>query len=286
MISAIQRLEQLRTRGGAFPLGPRTRIRVSGSDSRRYLNGQLSNNLTTLKEGIAIPALLLTAKGKLCALVDVWSDGDTFVVDSVSEVAETLLARLERYVVADDVTMVDISAESTGWHVFGSALPGEALQILRLGVPGCDVPSPPEDSLEAAPEELELLRIERGIPRWGKELGADTLPHEAGLDLTAVDFHKGCYVGQEVVSRIESVGRTNRLLCGFVGDFSADQAATLITPSGQPAGTITSAAMHFGMAQTAALGYLNSRISETRFIVHDAFGKPLGECQRHEFPLV
>ena len=286
MISANQRLEHLRTHGGTFTIGPRTRIRVSGSDSRRYLNGQLSNNLITLKEGIASPALLLTAKGKMCALVFVWSEGDAFVIDSVPDVAETLQPRLERYVVADDVTMEDISAESTGWHVFGASLPGDSLQISRLGVPGCDMPAPPEKALEATPEELELLRIERGIPKWGKELGADTLPHEAGLDRTAVDFHKGCYVGQEVVSRIESVGRTNRILCGFVGDFPPHQSATLTTPSGQTAGTITSAALHFGMAKTAALGYLNARISETRFIVHDDSGEPLGECQRHEFPLV
>ncbi len=286
MLSPHQRLEHLRTKGGVFPIGPRTLIRVTGIDSRRYLNGQLSNNLTTLKDGVALPALLLTAKGKLCALVYVWSDGDALIVDSDPEVAETLLPRLERYVVADDVTMEDISSESTGWHVFGLSLPHDSLKISRLGVPGHDVLTPPDDLIEATAAELELLRIERGVPRWGKELGEDTLPHEAGLDRTAVDFHKGCYVGQEVVSRIESVGRTNRTLCGFVGDFSADHATALVTESGQPAGTITSAALHFGMAQTAALGYLNSRISENRFIVHDAFGKTLGECQRHEFPLV
>jgi len=286
VLSPTQRLESLRTRGGTFPVGPRVRIRVTGTDSRRYLNGQLSNNVAALKDRSAIPALLLTAKGKLCALVFVWSEGEAFVVDSDIDVAETLLPRLERYVVADDVTMEDVSTESTGWHVFGSLPADGVLQISRLGVPGCDVPSPPEDLLVATPEEIELLRIERGIPQWGRELGADTLPHEAGLDRTAVDFHKGCYVGQEVVSRIESVGRTNRILCGFVGDFAAEPAATLVSPSGQTAGTITSASLHFGMAQTAALGYLNSRISENRFIVHDASGKPLGDCQRHEFPLV
>ncbi len=73
--------------------------------------------------------------------------------------------------------------------------------------------------MEARSDEIELLRIERGIPRWGNELSEDTLPQEAGLDEMAVDFKKGCYVGQEVVSRIHSVGRVNRRLCGFVGDF-------------------------------------------------------------------
>ena len=64
--------------------------------------------------------------------------------------------------------------------------------------------------MEAGKDEIELLRIERGIPRWGNELSEDTLPQEAGLDEIAVDFKKGCYVGQEVVSRIDSVGRVNQ----------------------------------------------------------------------------
>jgi folate-binding protein YgfZ len=69
--------------------------------------------------------------------------------------------------------------------------------------------------LAATPAEIERLRIEQAVPRWGAELEAATLPAEAGLDTTAVDFHKGCYIGQEVVSRIKSVGHANRALRVF-----------------------------------------------------------------------
>src|SRR6202008_642685 len=64
----------------------------------------------------------------------------------------------------------------------------------------------------------ETLRIEAGIPRWGHELDENTLPPEAGLDLTHIDYHKGCYIGQEVISRLRSVGHVNRQLTGFIAD--------------------------------------------------------------------
>ena len=99
------------------------------------------------------------------------------------------------------------------------------MRIRRLGTEGIDLPSAPESLMEAGSQEIELLRIERGIPRWGNELSEETLPQEAGLDRIAVDFKKGCYVGQEVVSRIHSVGRVNRHLRGFVGNFDPSRAS-------------------------------------------------------------
>ena len=73
---------------------------------------------------------------------------------------------------------------------------------------------------EPIPDELSVfsdyganrIRIANGVPKWGVELTPDTLPAEAGLDVNAIDFHKGCYIGQEVISRIKSVGRVNRKL--------------------------------------------------------------------------
>ena len=67
----------------------------------------------------------------------------------------------------------------------------------------------------AGEDIAETLRIEAGVPRWGAELNEDTLPPEAGLDRAAIDYHKGCYIGQEVISRIKSVGHVNRSLTGF-----------------------------------------------------------------------
>lgn len=278
------RLSLLRRDGGCYSPGPRARVRLSGADRLRYLNGQTSNDLRQLTPGAALPSLVLTTKGKLCAPVLVWTDGDTLVVETVAELGETLLARLERYAIADEVSFA--LEEAAPVHVFGPAadsLPG--LRVHRLGAPGCDVSAPPDGLILATAEEAEILRIERGLPAWGRELTEDTLPQEAALDRTHVNFHKGCYVGQEVVSRLHSVGQVRRQLAGLVGAFAPADAATLVTPAGEPAGTITSAIAHPELGRTAALGYLSTRVSGTVFHVLDKTGACLGEAERSEFPL-
>jgi len=266
-----------------FPVGPRTRVRVTGPDRVRYLNGQLTRNAASINPREALPALLLTAKGKIVAPVFAWSEGDAILLDSHPAIGEALLARVSRYAVADDVEFEDVSRDSCGWHVVGE-IEGDppGLLVPRTGLPGRDVPDQPAAFPVLPPAQIECLRILAGTPEWGAELDPDTLPHEAGMDRHWVDFHKGCYVGQEVVSRVESVGRTNRILRVFLGDFPPQPGLLLAAPDGAPAGTLTSAAPHFGLAGSAGLGYLNRRAEATRFQVHDSTGKTLGECQIHE----
>ncbi len=284
---ANDRLGQLRRDGGVLALGARTRIRVTGADRVRYLNGQTSNDLRRLGPGVAMPSLVLTAKGKLCACVYVWMDGDALVVDSDGGLGEVLLARLERYAISDDVNFELVECPPEACHRFGLNLPeGDGVRVSRLGVEGIDLPERPDDVLMATPEEVDILRIERGVPLWGRELGEDTLPQEVGLERTAVDFHKGCYVGQEVVSRIASVGRVNRELAGLVGDFDPTRVVGLQTESGERAGTVTSAIFHPQLSRTIALGMLSSRVGGTRFVAVDESGACLGGLERSEFPLV
>jgi len=282
-------MRQLRQDGGFFLLPVRALIRVTGADRLRYLNGQLSNDLKRLAPDRAMRALALTAKGKLCAVVWVWLDGDAVIVESDEVLGDALLARLERYAVSDDVSFARVDPVPPLWHVFGPAAAGCAgLQIDRLGGDGRDTPVRPTGFLEASESEREILRIERGLPVWGRELNEDTLPHEAGLDRAAVDFHKGCYVGQETVSRIESVGRVNRQLAGFLGDFDPSLApnAKLLDASGAPAGYLTSAASCPGQQKTAAMGYFHPRTGASSFSVVDESGACLGRAERSEFPLV
>jgi tRNA-modifying protein YgfZ len=287
--SGASRLKRFRSEGGFFFLGPRTRVRVTGSDRLRYLNGQLSNDLRHLLPGEALPALILTAKGKLCADVFVWMEGDAIIVEGDDSLEESLPARLERYAVSDDVAFEVMPRELQRCHVFGRfPLREEGVRVNRMGVDGFDLFKPPDDLPEASTEEIELLRIERGIPSWGKELSEETLPQEAGLDKIAVDFQKGCYVGQEVVSRIHSVGRVNRRLCGFVGDFDPLMAgiATLLAADGRKAGRLTSAASHPELRKTVSLGYIHGQAPHQSFAVVDESGACLGWAERSEFPLV
>lgn len=282
---AAARWRDILSRGGAFPLGARTRIRVSGQDALRYLSGQLSNDVKRLHPGEAMQALLLTAKGKLNAVVFAWQEEDSVIVETEAGKFEDLEARLSRYIVADDVELQDISPDSAGWHVFGQAASQvSGLKINRIGEPGIDsTEEPSSDVLRLTPAEYDLLRITSGIPQWGREIDEDTLPHEARLEEAAVDFHKGCYVGQETVSRLQSVGRPNRRLATLLGDFPPGEGLKLTTESGASAGVITSAALHFELAKTAALAYVQTRLTDNSFLVTDESGAPLGHAQRHNF---
>ncbi len=288
MAAETSRLALLRSAGGFYHPADRLRLSVTGADRVRYLNGQLSNDLRRLAPGVAMAALVLTAKGKLCGDVFVWGEGEVLIVEADAALAETLPGRLERYAIADNVAF-EVLPSAPHCHVFGPTAAGvEGVRISRLGVEGVDVAVPPAGLLEATAEEAEALRIERGVPCWGRELNEDTLPQEAGLERAAVDFHKGCYVGQEVVSRIQSVGRVNRVLTGFWGDFPPEHAATLhlATADGAKAGHLTSVIRHPETGRTAGLGYLSTRVEGTSFSVIDESGACLGAAERSEFPLV
>lgn len=198
-----------------IPLPKRSWITVRGSDAQRYLNGQLSNRVDSLEPGSAIRACLLTVKGKLVAAPYCWrtQEEDAFVLEVEPDLEEATLARLDRYLVADDVTLETASAPEE-FHACGiEALSDDlsARTVNRFGLPGFDLSADSIANLgelrQLTPDEAELLRIAGGMPAWGREIEDSLFPADCGLDRIAVDFHKGCYVGQEVVSRLQSVGR-------------------------------------------------------------------------------
>lgn len=291
---------------GYFQVTDRVRFELRGPDAVRYLNGQVSIDISRLTPGKARPACLLNAKGKLCALLQVWRSNDSLVVEGPAALAENIQARLERYIIADDVELLPIPLPQPLYHLLSSLpssvaelgtsfenlpLPTAPLIIPRLNLPGQDTSELPAHLPELRLADIELLRILHGVPIWGRELSEDTLPQEARLEERAVDFDKGCYVGQETVSRLKSVGRVNKRLHGFLGSLELPSGVPLFLrlPS-EPAtmaGEITSHARHFDMAQTAALGYLKRQFeSLPRFEVADETGSTLGEVERREFPIL
>ncbi len=285
-----QRLSRLREEGGFFPLGNRRLIRVSGADRLRYLNGQVSNDLRKQKPSHAQQALVLNAKGKLCAPLWIWADGESFLIEPPSDIVEDVLVRLERYAISDDVVFELVEEISPEWHVFGPAAAeiSECLKIPRIGVSGRDVSTVPLNLVEATSEETAFFRIQNGIPAWGKELDGDTLPQEGRLERFAVDFHKGCYVGQETVSRLKSVGRVNELLYGFQGSLEpvgAGKELSLTNSEGKKVGRLTTILEITALHQIIALGFASTREPETLFSVIDESGACFGRVERCEFPL-
>lgn len=295
----------VKANGGVIDFTNRTILSFTGADRLRYLNGQLTAKLSG-KTGIQ-PACVTTAKGKLCADVFVSTWPAAILVDADIAVSETLLPRLEKYIVADDVVVEDITPRAALIHCVGvseetlkSSTGLVSCPVNRLGIPGHDLfPLWRQDVAEhwakltalfpiISPELAEVLRIEAGIPRWGFELNENTLPAEAGLDRTHIDFHKGCYIGQEVISRIKSVGHVNRSLCGFVSKTGAPipSSAKIITADAPETalGNITSATFSPLLSRPIALGYLKRNASESGLlaVAADAPDAPVAITLRSE----
>jgi folate-binding protein YgfZ len=234
------------------PLPPRTRFLLQGPDAFRYLNGQSSNDLARVSDSQSLPTCLLTVKGRVVAVPQVWRAGeDAFLLEVPESMAEATAARLDRYLVADEVEITSAPAPG-GWHISGAhsavKLPAGSRDCTRFVQPGADfdsadIPGVADSMPRLSLEEAEALRVLLGLPGEPEWL-AEVFPAEIGLDRTAVDFHKGCYPGQEVVSRLESVGQARRTLVRWMAKEAP--AVPLAgsglrqTPDGRDLGLITS----------------------------------------------
>ncbi|BCU77451.1 hypothetical protein [Luteolibacter sp. LG18] len=246
-------------------------LEVRGPDARRYLNGQLTQDVRLVADGTkALYACVTDAKGKLQFRVTLHGRPDGALrVACDHEGGEDLLARLDRYLISDDAEIVDISAEWKRVHVTAPEAPAveggsHAVAIDRIGVLGWDVwiPAGESHAAEALPiwpaDEVEAARIAAGIPAWGRELEAGMLPPEAGLERTDISYSKGCYIGQEVISRIKSAGKVNRRLTKLLVPESAacEAGASLRTAEGAEAGVITSVSPVVSDGRRVLLGYV------------------------------
>ena len=254
-----------------FDLSKYVKLRVSGQDAERFLNGQLTNDVRKATHDTAISACVLNNKGKLNAFVHLTRYNGSFLIDAEPELRDSLQPRLDRYVIADEVQIEDVTEQLTLFHLLGEARPDVGGDYMirssnRLAEPGYDIWVKSERSQEFVREFsrkfrfcdgdcAELLRVERGIPRWGRELTEDIIPVEANLESQTVDYEKGCYIGQEVISRMKMSGQTNKRLCGLIGE-QLERGMKLVAPGTETreAGFITSVAE--GKAGQLALGFV------------------------------
>lgn len=279
----------------------RTRLICEGPDAGRYLGGQVSQDLSLITPTHAMPACVCTAKGKLEAeiVIALWGE-NAFLIDAPADLAEAIALRLEKYLIADDCEIRGGPAVGAHLHIPGmaqmppplaeAAPPGTRMQTAwRLGRVGFDILLPEgadpaslplADALgesHTAPSPLEAFEDERirlGAPAWGAELDSSVLPPEALLDRTHISYNKGCYIGQETISRLRSVGRTTRLLCQVFSTGGGLKPGLPLfpldsPPDSRPAGTLTSATAD----GTLALAFLRRP--------HDSPGTDLN-CQSTE----
>jgi folate-binding protein YgfZ len=250
----------LRDSAGIFDLSYRSRLVLSGADRARFLHGQVTNDIKSLRTGEGCYAALTTAKGKMQSDLYVYALADELLLDFEPGLAAAVSERLEKYIVADDVQVVDVSVlygllsvqgpmaeevvRGMGLH---NAVPAKALGSVkiedpalgeiylmnqpRLGnsgfdlfVPAATVGAVAEKLMSAAKvsggrpcgwDALEIVRVEAGIPRFGADMEETNFPQECGIEERAMSYQKGCYIGQEVLNRIHTMGHVNRSLCGL-----------------------------------------------------------------------
>jgi folate-binding protein YgfZ len=237
---------QLREECGLLDRSERGKLLVAGADAAEYLQGQLTNDIEALAPGDGLYAALLDRKGHMQADMRVLRPSEKeILLDTEPEAREAALRHLTMYSIGREVAVSDVSEERAilsligprSVEVAGSApLPENAceatsvagIECLAVGSrDGIDLIAPAAEAerlrgvlleagaVEVSPAAAEILRIEAGVPRFGAEMGTETMPAEAGIVEAAVSFTKGCYIGQETVARLHYKGKPNRHLRGL-----------------------------------------------------------------------
>ena len=282
LASAEQEFSALRSECIVMDRGWRVRFRVIGSDAQRWLNGMVTNS-ADLENGRAAYSFVLNPQGRLQADVYAFRDGDGYILETDAIQSESLAAWLERYIIMDDVVLEAAKAQDATLAIAGPAAaalltaagvppPETPLQLTRGEIDGVAVTVVRDDASclplfslwhdagrtkhlwealrlagaqPAGTGTAELLRIASGTPLVGVDLKDRDLPQETG-QARALNFSKGCYIGQEIVERIRSRGAVHRGWSGFVLALSPGQslpaAGSLILQDGAKVGELTSVA--------------------------------------------
>ncbi len=235
---------------GLVDLSFRRSILASGEERVRFLQGQLSNDIATLEAGAGVAALALSAQGRVQEMLDVFVREESLELVVDGDRLESTRARLERFLVADDVEFsVEPPCDRVGiagpaareilaraglacdptpgkWSIQDGEIAGVPVRALSCGqwrIPWVELVAPSggvavRQRLEAlgaratGADAAEIVRIESGVARLGIDVDEERLATEGRLEWS-IHFAKGCYVGQEVIERSVSRGRLNRELC-------------------------------------------------------------------------
>lgn len=223
MVAPVHAQPSLHVDLAAIPGQARVIVRLSGPDAARFLQGLLSADIDHLRPGEAIPAALLTVKGKVISELLVLREGDGFVLAIPADVAEAVIGDLDRHIIMDDVTLAAEPGVGITLLWPAGALADEApAGVTRVAT---SHPAPgelligPQEALTAAlgahprgsAADFDARRVEAGAPAWGRELRAGFFPPEVGF-VGAVSYDKGCYRGQEPLARIHARGQVNRVM--------------------------------------------------------------------------
>ena len=289
------------------------RLRITGKDRASFLNGLLTNDTLQLKENKGQRSALLNSKARVLADLHLYAQPDSLLIDTGESPASHVKEILDRFIITEDVQIQDSSQDLVQLTVQGPRSSQAIKEVLgaetkdlkqldqktlgpstiiardRTGQTGYDMILP---ALEAEPvwhgfllnggdlglnpvgsQALEILRLEAGYPKYATDIDENTIVLEAGFK-DAINFNKGCYLGQEVVARATHIGRVNKQLVGLeVETKDSISPRSKLMSDGREAGFITSAAFSPGLGRVASLGYANREFAKEGTRVYVQLGE-------------
>lgn len=325
----------LRESAGVMDLSFRSRVCLTGADRVRFLHGQVTNDVNRLRPGDGCYAAITTAKGKMESDLNIYALADELLLDFEPGLTANISQRLEKFIVSDDVQVVDVALLYGLLSVQGPKatnvvkvlgifpeLPAKPFQSVKaadamlgeiylINQPRIDSATDgaqrgmradsgwdlfvPTDALGAVAdkliaaaksiggracgwEALEMARIEAGIPRFGADMDESNIPLECGIESRAVSYNKGCYIGQEVINRIHSIGHVNKELRGLrlADDSKAlPQKGDKLFRDGKEVGYVTSAVKSPALKANIAFGYVRreANAAGTELVLRTANGE-------------
>ena len=251
--SPTAELEALRSGCGVFALSWRAQISVTGKDRVRWLHNMVTNTVRDLAVHHGNYNFLLNAQGRILGDLYIYNRGESLLLESDSTQIETLTATLKRFIIMDKVELAPMGPDRVAFGICGpkslellsaaginadAMEPNEVRDVNINSFPAMLIAGPAKKpcwfeiwidrahaqdlwgklaALGARPvgaEALEMWRVVRGIPHYGQDIRDRDLPQETG-QADALNFNKGCYIGQEIVERIRSRGHVHRQFRGF-----------------------------------------------------------------------
>jgi tRNA-modifying protein YgfZ len=310
LISVQENYQMIRNGSGWIDRSSRFRLEIHGPDRAKFLHNLTTNDVKRLQIGRGCEAFVTSLQGKTLGFLSILATDSRLVVRSDVGAWDHLSAHFQKYGLFDDVSWEDVSDQTFEYHVAGPSaddllrrldltrpelvdlahldvsIDGQPVRLIRenptarggLTLVG---PRSHADAIrrtlgealgtsEIDAETFEILRIEAGTPIFGRDVTPDNLPQEIARDARAINFVKGCYLGQETVARIDALGHVNKLLRGVrIEGAAVPPEGSGLEIEGKSVGVLTSTAFSPGWDQPIALGFVRSTHSaaETRLAV-------------------
>lgn len=272
--------DALRSSAAWLDLSARGRIRITGEDRVRLLHAMASNDVQHLAPGTGCYTFFLNAQGRILCDAILLSMEDYLLADVEPESRSFLHEHLDKYIIADDVALEDVTESTVEIAVEGRAAAAPVpladaqyshassggriyVRASATGMPGYRVIAPAAErediiretnAVAASADDARVVRLEQGVPRFGEDFWDRHLVQETQL-LRGVHFNKGCYLGQEIVERVRSRGGVHRFLVRLTADREVAR-GTKLTVEGREVGEVTSIVFSPAASRFVGLGYV------------------------------